>query len=254
MSEREPTEGDQPTRIYGRRPVLEALRSGLPLSHLYIQDGLADKMPLRDLIFKGREARVPLSQVPKRRLDDWAAGGNHQGVVAALAAVAARTEDTLEELLGGIDNPRVLVLDGVQDPHNLGAIVRVADASGVSAVIVPRHGSAPLSPVAMKASAGALAWHPVVQVTNLSRTLEFLKTQGFFVWAAVPEGRALYDEVKWSGPVALVLGGEGRGIRPLVLRHADDTVRLPMEGRIQSLNVSTAAAVFLFEILRQTRS
>jgi 23S rRNA (guanosine2251-2'-O)-methyltransferase len=253
VADQDTLSAENPSRIYGRRPVLEALRSGLPLSRIYIQDSLADKMSLRELSFKAREAHVPLSQAPRRRLDELAATGNHQGVVALLAAVAARDEADLESLVAGVANARVLVLDGVQDPHNLGAIVRVADAAGVCAVVVPRHGSAPLSPAAMKASAGALAWHPVVQVTNLSRTLEYLKTLGFFIWAAVPEGRLLYDKVSWSGSVALVLGGEGRGIRPLVLRHADDTVRLPMEGRIQSLNVGTAAAVFLFEMLRQKR-
>jgi len=232
--------------------VLEALRSGLPLAHVYIQEGLGNRPPIRELVFKIRAAHIPLSPVPKRRLDAWAEGGNHQGVAATVAAAAARGEDELDALMTGREDPRILVLDGVQDPHNLGALVRVAEAAGVSAVIVPRHHSAPLSAVAMKASAGALAWHPVVQVTNLTRTLEFLKTQGFFVWAATPQGRVRYDEAPWSGPVALVMGGEGRGIRPLVLRQADDTVRLPMQGRIQSLNVSTAAAVLLFEILRRS--
>jgi 23S rRNA (guanosine2251-2'-O)-methyltransferase len=242
-----------PERIYGRRPVLEALRAGMPLSRVYVQDTIAGAPSLRPLLARVREAGVPVSEVPRRRLDEWVPHATHQGLMATVAAVAARMEADLDELVAGVENPRVIVLDGVQDPHNLGAIVRVADAAGASAVIVPRHHSAPLSPAAMKASAGALAWRPVVQVTNLSRTLEHLKTLGFFIWAAVPDGHVLYDEVRWAGAVALVLGGEGRGIRPLVLRHADDTVRLPMQGRIQSLNVGTAAAVLLFEILRQTR-
>ncbi len=251
MNESEGSAGDRDPYIYGRHPVLEALRAGQPLARLYVQDTLAARMPLSGLAARAASLGVPVHRVPRRRLDEWTAGAVHQGVVAVVAAVGLHPEEELERLVRSGPDPLVLVLDGVQDPHNLGAVARIADVVGAVAVVIPKHGSAPLSAVAMKASAGALAWVPVVAATNLSRTLEDLKAWGLFIWAAVPDGQVLYTEVDWRGGVALVVGGEGRGIRPLVVRHADGTVRLPMRGRVGSLNVAAATAVLAYEVLRQ---
>lgn len=237
--------------IYGRHPVREALKAGRPLSRILIQEGLAPES-FGDILGAAKEHRIPVSIVPKMKLDLLAESRPHQGVAALEAAAATLTEAHLEDLLAAVVGPPfVLILDGVQDPQNLGAILRVADGAGVHFVVIPERGAVGLTPVVAKVSAGATSWVPVVRVVNLSRAIDTLKAAGVFVWAAVPNGDAPYTAQDWTGPTALVLGGEGQGLRPLVSKHCDGTVFLPMHGRLASLNVATAAAVLAFEVGRQ---
>lgn len=237
--------------IYGRHPVREALKAGRPLSRILMQEGLAPES-FGDILAAAKERRIPVSFVPKMKLDLLAESRPHQGVAALEGAAATLTEADLDDLLTAIVGPPfLLVLDGIQDPENLGAILRVADGAGVHGVIIPERGAVGLTPVVAKASAGATSWVPVVRVVNLSRAIDTLKNAGLFVWAAVPDGAVPYTAGDWTGPTALVLGGEGQGVRPLVVKHCDGTVFLPMQGRLASLNAATAAAVLAFEVGRQ---
>jgi len=199
-------------------------------------------------------AGVQLSVADEATLDRMAAGGRHQGVVAELAARAADPETQLEEALEAAgDAPLLLVLDGVQDPHNLGACLRSADAAGVAAVIVPRDRAAGMTPVVRKVAAGAAETVPLVAVVNLARTLRDLKERGFWL-VGTDDGTAksLYD-ADLTGPTAVVMGSEGEGMRRLTRECCDLLVSIPMAGAVESLNVSVAAGIVLFEAVRQRR-
>jgi 23S rRNA (guanosine2251-2'-O)-methyltransferase len=240
--------------IIGRHPVREAIRAGRPLNRILVQEGLGPSS-FGDLLRQAREARVPVSQVPKSKIDGLAGGRAHQGVAAIMAAAPSLTEGDLEQLIAEATGvPFLIVLDGVQDPQNLGAILRVADGAGAHGVIIPTRGAAGITPVVAKVSAGAVSWVPVVRVVNIARTVEQLKEYGLFVWAAAPDGERVYTEPDWRAPTALVIGAEGAGVRPLVQKRADGTIRLPMAGRLESLNAATAAAVLAFEVRRQRGS
>jgi 23S rRNA (guanosine2251-2'-O)-methyltransferase len=237
--------------IIGRHAVREALRAGRPLTRLLIQEG-TETARLGDIMELARERRVPVSMVPRAKLEALAEGRAHQGVGALAAAHPTYTEADLEDLVARAPGPPFwLILDGVQDPQNLGAILRVADGAGAHGVIIPARGAVGLTPVVDKVSSGAASWVPVVRVVNLARTVEQLQAFGLFVWAAVPDGERLYTEPDWTAPTALVIGAEGSGVRPLVRKRCDGTVRLPMAGHLESLNAATAAAVLAFEVSRQ---
>jgi 23S rRNA (guanosine2251-2'-O)-methyltransferase len=198
-----------------------------------------------------QSAGVAVHRVPREELDRLAGEARHQGVVAMRRAATAPSERDLEELVAQAANPLLLVLDGVQDPHNLGACLRSAAAAGAHAVIVPRDNSAPLTAVAQRAAAGAAEVLPLVTVTNLARTLQTLKEQGVWIYGASHKAEASLYETDLSGPVALVLGAEGTGLRRLTREHCDGLLRIPMPGPVESLNVSVAAGVCLFEAVRQ---
>jgi 23S rRNA (guanosine2251-2'-O)-methyltransferase len=184
-----------------------------------------------------------------------AEGVRHQGVIARVRRQAAKIDEhNLLSALTRTVNPLVLVLDGVQDPHNLGACLRSAAAAGALAVIVPRDNSAPLTPVARRAAAGAAESLPLVTVTNLARTLRDLKEAGVWIYGASHDAEASLYETDLRGPVALVLGGEGKGLRRLTREHCDGLFRIPMSGAVESLNVSVAAGISLFEVMRQRLS
>ena len=229
--------------IYGLRPVVEALRS--KRREVYeILDSVGDKEISSEAAARG----VPIKRVPRNRVEELARGGVHQGIVAR---VGPYPYSGLEEILAAPD-PLVVVLDGVTDPRNLGAVLRAADGAGVSGVVVPKDRAAGVTPAAVKASAGASEHVPVARETNLRRALEKMKEAG--VWAYAAEGgveASVYTDLDLSGPVAFVLGSEGRGVRRLVREGCDGTVSIPMRGAVSSLNVSVAAAVLLFEARRQ---
>ncbi len=228
--------------IYGLRPVAEALRS--KRREVYeVLDSVGDKEISSEAAARG----VPVKRVSRNRVDELARGGVHQGVVAR---VGPYPYSGLEEILATPD-PLVVVLDGVTDPRNLGAVLRAADGAGVSGVVVPKDRAASVTPAAVKASAGASEHVSVARETNLRRALEKMKEAG--VWAYAAEGGAApaYTDLDSSGPVAFVLGSEGRGIRRLVREGCDGVVSIPMRGAVSSLNVSVAAAVLLFEARRQ---
>jgi 23S rRNA (guanosine2251-2'-O)-methyltransferase len=229
--------------IYGLRPVVEALRSKRREVR-EVLDSVGDKEISSEAAARG----VPVKRVPRTRVEELARGGVHQGVVAW---VEPYPYSGLEEILAALD-PLVVVLDGVTDPRNLGAVLRAADGAGVSGVVVPKDRAAGVTPAAVKASAGASEHVPVARETNLRRALEKMKEAG--VWAYAAEGGAAtstYTNLDLSGPVAFVLGSEGRGLRRLVREGCDGAVSIPMHGAVSSLNVSVAAAVLLFEARRQ---
>jgi len=229
--------------IYGLRPVIEALRSKRREVR-EVLDSVGDKEISSEAAARG----VSVRRVSRNRVEELARGGVHQGVVAR---VGPYPYSGLEEILA-VPDPFVVVLDGVTDPRNLGAVLRVADGAGVSGVVVPKDRAVGVTSAAVKASAGASEHVPVARETNLRRALESMKEAGVWVYAA--EGgaaSATYTDLDLSGPVAFVLGSEGRGVRRLVREGCDGAVYISMHGAVSSLNVSVAAAVLLFEARRQ---
>ncbi|WP_083630539.1 23S rRNA (guanosine(2251)-2'-O)-methyltransferase RlmB [Sulfobacillus thermosulfidooxidans] len=240
--------------IVGRHPVLEALRAGRSLQRLWVQNQLAEGS-LKEILGIAREKGVVIHEVPRAKLDELAGDLNHQGVVGLISVAPLATLDDVYALVTarGFD-AFLIVLDQIQDPQNLGAIIRVANAAGADAVIMPSRNSAPLTPAVRKASAGATEYVPVAVVSNLAQTIETIKKWGIFVYAADPQGEILYTQANYHGPTAIVIGAEGQGIRPLVKKRCDQTVRLPMVGQVASLNAATACAVLAFEVVRQRQA
>ncbi len=233
--------------LLGIHPVREALRAGRILDRVLVARGAAGTK-LQEIIDLCRQAGIAVRFVDREELDRLSGRGVHQGVIALGAAHAY---SGLSDVLG---RDLLLVLDGVEDPHNLGAIVRTAHAAGAAAVIVPERRSAGLTDTAAKAAAGALEYLPVVRVGNISRSLEELKRSGYWIYGLDERGDALYHEVDFTKPTVLVLGGEGRGLHQHVREHCDFVIRIPMAGPIASLNVSVAAGVVLFEWRRRQAS
>jgi 23S rRNA (guanosine2251-2'-O)-methyltransferase len=236
--------------LYGLHAVREALRAGTrPLQRLLVVR--TDKQ-FGDLVQLARSLHVPIHVQPLASLDRIVPGGRHQGIVAYAAAKAYETEESILALAAERKEPPLLVvLDGVEDPHNLGAVLRTAEGAGVHGVFIPERRAAGLTSVVAKVSAGAIDHIPVARVTNTTRLLETLKEAGVWIYGLEPTATKLYTEVDLTGPVGLVFGGEGKGIRPGVLQHCDERIRIPMKGHVQSLNVSASAAVMLFETVRQ---
>ncbi|HLV18043.1 MAG TPA: 23S rRNA (guanosine(2251)-2'-O)-methyltransferase RlmB [Pseudomonas sp.] len=240
-------------KVYGVHAV-EALLRHHPrrVKRLWLAEGRQDPR-IQALLGLAEEHRVPIGQRERRELDEWAEGV-HQGVVAEVSPSQVWGENLLDELLErGEGTPLLLALDGVTDPHNLGACLRTADAAGVQAVIVPKDKSATLNATVRKVACGAAEVIPLVAVTNLSRTLEKLQKKGLWVVGTAGEAdKELYD-LDLTGPTVLVMGAEGKGMRRLTREHCDFLARLPMAGSVSSLNVSVATGVCLFEALRQRR-
>ncbi|MFA5684935.1 MAG: 23S rRNA (guanosine(2251)-2'-O)-methyltransferase RlmB [Lysobacteraceae bacterium] len=206
---------------------------------------------LLEIAAAARRAGISVLQVAPDALARAAPGVRHQGVVAQYAMPVNLGEGDLDELLGRADNPLILVLDGVQDPHNLGACLRSAEAAGVAAVIVPRDRAAGITPVVRKSAAGAADRVPLIRVTNLARTLKTLKEAGVWLVGLAGETDVSLYALDLSGPIAIVMGGEGDGLRRLTREHCDHLAKIPMRGQAESLNVSVATGVALFEALRQ---
>nr|WP_206202657.1 23S rRNA (guanosine(2251)-2'-O)-methyltransferase RlmB [Thioalkalivibrio sp. XN279] len=231
---------------WGLHPVREVLqRAPERVLELWALGGRADAR-MAEVLALAEAQGVRCQFVPRETLDGMAGGGVHQGVVARLAPAAPLDENDLYELLDRLQEPPfLLVLDGVQDPHNLGACLRTADAAGAHAVIVPKDRAAGLTPAARKAAAGAAETVPLVQVVNLARCLRALKERGIWVAGAEAGGQPAF-EADLSGPLALVLGAEGAGLRRLTREHCDLLLSLPMKGAVESLNVSVAAGILLY--------
>lgn len=241
----------KPQAIFGRQPVREALRAGVPMVRLWLQAGLSGGS-LSEIEALARSRRIVVQRVPPERLEELSGGGRHQGVAALVAAKPLLTLEQLQEALPGYSwPPFLLLLDGIQDSGNLGAVLRVAYAAGCQAVVLPAHRSAPLTPTAVRTSSGAVHYLDIVQVPNLARAVEKLQEWGLAVYAAVPTATRPYTAVDYTGPVALVIGSEAEGVRPLVQKRADGLVAIPMRGQVASLNAATAAAVLCFEVVRQ---
>ncbi len=235
--------------IYGVLPVLEALRAGgRRIDHIVIAEGVRDAR-LRDLLEAARRARVPVRREPRAALDRLTHNANHQGILAVTSAASYCDAD---ELLSQISPDTVFILlDGVEDPRNLGAIIRTAECGGASAVIVPERRAAHVTDAVAKTSAGAVEHLPVARVTNLGSFIEELKRRNVWVVGVDSLGQMGYTEFDYSGAVALVFGNEGAGLHRLVRERCDAVVSIPMRGKVASLNVSVAVGVVLFEALRQ---
>jgi len=227
--------------LAGIHPVREALRAGRGLDRVLIARG-AGGPRLQEIIDLARQRAVPVRFEPREALDRASNSAAHQGV---LAFGAAQRYAELDAVAAGAK--LLVLLDGVEDPHNLGAIVRTAHAAGAAAVLVPDRRAAGLTETVAKAAAGALEHLPVVRVGNVSQTLEALKGRGFWIYGLDERGQDLYSETDYATPTVIVLGGEGQGLHQLVKKHCDVLVRIPMAGAISSLNVSVAAGIVLFE-------
>jgi 23S rRNA (guanosine2251-2'-O)-methyltransferase len=239
--------------VHGIHPVLEALRAHPgDVERVYVLEGSVPPRAAAEILSRARDFQIRVERVPRERLQALVEGGAHQGVAARLREFAYAT---LEDVLGRAEAsgtpPLVVVLDGLQDPHNLGAVIRSADALGAHGVVLPKDRSVGVTAAVARASAGAVEHVPVARVTNLSRALEDLKTSGLWVAAADPEGDQPLWDARLDGPLAVVIGAEGAGVRPGVLKHSDLRLRIPMAGRVGSLNASVSAALVLYEVARQ---
>jgi 23S rRNA (guanosine2251-2'-O)-methyltransferase len=247
--------GDELNAIYGLIPVLEALRGGQKqIEQITIAEGARHER-LRELLGLAKLGRVPVHRIPRPALDRAMPGVNHQGVIAKTAAAKYTDAEELLEKLGRQvdtpDKPLVLGLDAVEDPRNLGAILRTAECAGVDGVFIPERRAVGLTATVAKAAAGALEHISVARVTNLVQLIEQLKQRNIWVVGANEDGTSDYTDWDWTVPSALFLGSEGTGLHRLVKERCDALVRIPMHGRIESLNVSVAAGIILYEALRQ---
>ena len=238
------------TVIEGRNPVLEAFRAGKTVDKLYVLDGCMDG-PVRTIIREAKKQDTIINFVSKERLDQLSETRAHQGVIAQ---VAAYEYSTVEEILAKAEEkgepPFLVLLDNVEDPHNLGAIIRTANLAGAHGVIIPKRRSVGLTSTVAKTSAGALNYTPVAKVTNLVRTIEELKEKGIWFVCADMGGESMY-RLNLTGPIGMIVGNEGEGVSRLVREACDFTASIPMKGDIDSLNASVAAGVLAYEIVRQ---
>lgn len=237
--------------IYGIHAVKAVLeKDPARFIEAYVLKGRQDER-LMPLLNQLQQYGISIQQMGRKPLDEKANGANHQGIIARVKAAKQLNENDLDAILANNEQPLLLVLDGVTDPHNLGACLRNADAAGVAAVIVPKDRSSPLTATVSKVACGAAETVPLVRVTNLARTMRALQEQG--VWFVGTAGEATHDvyQAKLTGPLAIVMGAEGDGMRRLTRETCDDLIKIPMAGTVSSLNVSVASGICLFEAVRQ---
>lgn len=236
--------------IEGRNAVLEAFRAGKPIDKLFVLDGCQDG-PVKSILREARKTDTIIHYVDKERLDRISKTGHHQGVVAQAAAYEyATVEDIMEAARQKNEPPFIFILDEIEDPHNLGAILRTANLAGAHGVIIPKRRAVGLTAAVARTSAGAINYTPVAKVTNIAKTIEELKKQGLWFVCADMDGAVMY-ELNLTGPIGLVIGNEGAGVGRLVKEKCDYVASIPMKGDIDSLNASVAAGVLAYEIVRQ---
>ena len=236
--------------IEGRNAVLEAFRSGKTIDKLFVQDGCKDG-PILSITREARKHDTLIKYVPRERLDQLSETGKHQGVIAYAAAYEyAEVEDILKNARDKGEEPFIFLLDNIEDPHNLGAIIRTANLAGAHGVIIPKRRAVGLTATVAKTSAGALNYTPVAKVTNLAATIDELKKEGLWFVCADMGGESMY-RLNLNGPIGLVIGNEGEGVSRLVKEKCDYIASIPMKGDIDSLNASVAAGVLAYEIVRQ---
>lgn len=236
--------------IEGRNAVIEAFRSGKTIDKLFVLDGCKDG-PVMTILREAKKTDTIIKYVDKERLDHMSKTGHHQGVIANAAAYEyAEVEDILNAAKEKGEPPFIFILDGIEDPHNLGAIIRTANLCGAHGVIIPKHRAVGLTATVAKTSAGALNYTPVAKVTNIGNTIEELKKEGLWFVCADMGGETMY-RLNLKGPIGLVIGNEGEGVSRLVKEKCDFTASIPMKGNIDSLNASVAAGVLAYEIVRQ---
>ena len=235
--------------VFGRHAVVEALQTPDRVNRVFIQEGTSGRDAAK-VIELAREKGIQVQTVPKTKIEDLVGNAVHQGLVASIAAYEyADLEDVFKKAEEKGEDPFIVILDGVEDPHNLGSILRTADATGVHGIIIPKRRSASLTATVAKASTGAIEHVPVVRVTNLTQTIEQLKARGIWVFGTDMNGT---DYRKWNtrGPLAIVMGNEGKGVSRIVKESVDEMVTIPMVGHVQSLNASVASALMMYEVFR----
>lgn len=233
---------------YGRNSVMEFLRAG-KVRQIYLKSGRHDER-LQEILEEAKSRAVPIKEVEEEELDSMSGGVVHQGIAALLFPYEYQDMIAVIKKWEGKD-PIFILLDGVEDVRNLGAIVRTAECAGAACVLLPNHKSSPVTAAAMKTAAGAFAYLPVCRIGNIQQTLKYLKEKGFWVVGTDMDGESLYYEANLKGPLVIVMGAEGKGMSPLTRRMCDFCVRIPMKGKVSSLNVSVAAALLLYEAVKQ---
>ena len=237
-------------QLEGRNAVLEALRSGRDMEKLLVQKGNVEGT-IKRIVAQAAEKGIVIQEVSRQKLDELSQTKNHQGVIALVSAQNyAEVEDILAAAREKGEEPFLILLDGITDPHNLGAILRTAECAGAHGVIIPKRRSVGLNATVGKTSAGAIAYIPVARVTNLVKTMEQLKKEGLW-FACADMGECDYFDANLKGPIGLVIGSEGEGVGRLVKENCDFTASIPMYGKISSLNASVAAALLMYEVVRQ---
>ncbi|WP_028988514.1 23S rRNA (guanosine(2251)-2'-O)-methyltransferase RlmB [Thermicanus aegyptius] len=237
--------------IYGKNPVIEAIRSGRAINKIWVAEGIKPSA-VKGIYEEAKKRGIVIQQVPRSRLDQAAETKNHQGILIFLAAHSYYELDDLLRLTRQMDTPPFFImLDGIEDPHNLGSILRSADGAGLHGVMIPKRRAAPLTPAVAKSSAGAIEYVPVARITNLSQAIDELKENGFWVIGTDANAKTDYREADYTRPTLLVIGNEGKGISRLVKEKCDFLVKLPMMGKVSSLNASVAAALLMYEGMRQ---
>lgn len=237
--------------IVGKNPVLEALRSGRSINKIWIAEG-AQKQVVAPILSLAKEAGIIVQTVPRKKIDQIAEGESHQGVLAYVASYDyVQVEDILARAEKAGEPPFILILDEIEDPHNLGSMMRTGDAVGIHGIIIPKRRSVSLTSTVAKSSAGAIEYVPVARVTNLVRTMEELKERNIWIVGTDASAEQDFREARLDGGIALVIGSEGKGMSRLVRETCDFTVKLPMHGRVTSLNASVAGALLMYEVYRQ---
>ncbi len=236
--------------IFGRNPILEALASEREIDKIIVQKGVKEGSIIK-ILSKAKAKGIVITEAEKTKLDELSEGEKHQGVVAYVAAHEyCDVEDILEEAYSKNEDPFILILDGIQDPHNLGAIIRTAHNAGVHGIIIPKRRAVGLTATVAKSAAGALEYMKIAKVSNIASTMKALKKQGIWIACADMDGKLVYDE-DLTGPMAIVVGAEGEGISRLTKENCDYVVSVPMYGHVTSLNASVAVSVITYEVVRQ---
>lgn len=236
--------------IAGKNPIIEALKGNRPIHKIWVAEG-SKRGQMTEVLNLAKDRKINVQTVPKKRLDQMVPNEQHQGVVAQVAAYEYAQISTLfQRAKERNEHPFFLILDGLEDPHNLGSIMRTADGVGAHGIIIPKHRSVGLTATVAKASAGAIEHIPVTRVTNIARTMEQLKKEGLWLVGTDAKGNDDYRDVDYNMPVALVIGSEGRGISRLVKEKCDFLVNIPLVGKVTSLNASVAAGLLMYEVFR----
>jgi 23S rRNA (guanosine2251-2'-O)-methyltransferase len=236
--------------IYGRNSVLEWLQSNLQVRRIFLSKETKGNA-FAEIIEMGNKRHIQIQHSERQQLDKLVQHSHHQGVVAEVFFKYAEIDDILDAAKAKSEAPLIALLDSIQDPHNLGAILRTADAAGIHGIVIPKDNAVGVTPSVVKASAGAIAHIPVVQVTNLARTIDDLKDQGFWFYGTEENQDKSYSDVDYAGPTGIVLGSEGSGLRRLIREKCDFLISIPMFGKINSLNVSVAAGLVFYEARRK---
>lgn len=243
------TSNNETNIIFGRNPVLEAIRSGREIDRLYIAHGVTSGS-ISEIVAKCSARGILIKEISSQKLDYYCNGGNHQGVALMIASHEYSTvEEILEFAKTRNESPFIIICDEIEDPHNLGAIIRTAESCGVHGIIIPKRRSASLNATVAKTSAGALEYMKVARVTNIANTIDLLKKEGVWIFGADMDGKD-YKKFDYSVPLALIIGNEGKGIGTLTRKKCDEIISLPMRGKINSLNASVAAGILMYEVLK----